>query len=429
MAMSVRARWGRRILRVIGITLITVIAALIALELSFRTSPRAIPLGACQSSPVLGSVYCQTNHQYDDPPRLGYVFEPGYSYDGPWNPADPKVINAQDHTCGDWPDHTFHYTIRADDHGFINNATPWADQYDIVITGDSFTMPYAPVSWVDRLREKTGMSALNLGICGWGPLSEAEAVRMYGLDKNPRWVVMLYFEGNDLFNAGQYRDRWEAGVDWRTYELQQVDRLDRLIVPHVLDYWHNELAAALGLAEDTTVCRFPMTVTTNVNRFDTIFALENISQLSQSRRQIVNSEEWALVTQAILDLRAEVKAQGGRFLLVYVPSKERLYWRNLWDEQDIAHFLDLTTPLRSYAEFNAHVDDQMELVQAFARKNNVEFLNLTGQFWERTILHGDVLYNFADGHWNADGNELAAQIIATYINLAELEDALYISAR
>ncbi|MBI5957684.1 MAG: hypothetical protein HY866_03045 [Chloroflexi bacterium] len=395
------------------ISLLSVVALLAALEIGFRLMPQTIPLGACRSSLTLAHAFCHYEYQYDQPLRLGYLFKPGYQFAGDWNPADPAQINQADQTCGPSPDHTFRYAFRTDDHGFVGNATPWQDQYDIVITGDSFSRSFAPVWWQDLLREQTGLSVLNLGMDGWATLSEVEAVRQYGLDKHPRWVLLLYFEGNDLFGVEEYQRRRESGLDWRSYQLQQVGSFERLIVPHLIGYAGQEIKQFLQ--PDPKVCRYPMTIATNVNRFPTIFYNVHISQLSASRDEIVASRAWTLATQAILDLRAEVTAQGGRFLLVYVPAKEHLYWSRIWEERDIGHFLEITTPMRSYYQFSNNVDDQMLMMIEFAAANRLEFLNLTEDLWWRTVVDGREYYNYADMHWNAEGNRLVADLITRYI--------------
>jgi hypothetical protein len=407
------SRWQRRAV----VSLISLVALLVALEIGFRLMPQTIPLGACRSSLTLAHAFCHYEYQYDRPLRLGYLFRPGYEFDGDWNPADPSQINQADQTCGSIPDQSFHYTFRTDEYGFVGNESPWQDHYDIVIAGDSFSRSFAPVWWQQLLTEQTGMSTLNLGMDGWATLSEVEAVREFGLDKQPRWVLLLYFEGNDLFGVEEYHRRRESGLDWRSYQLKQVGPFERLIVPHVLSYAGQTIKDFVQPPKK--VCRYPMMVATNVNRFSTVFYNVHISQLSASRAEIADSEAWALATQAILDLRAEVTAQGGRFLLVYIPSKEHLYWSRVWDERDISHFLEITTPMRSYYQFSDFVDDQMLLMEEFAAANQLEFLNLTGEFWSHTMLEGKEYYNYADMHWNEAGNRLAADLIGAYLVQAE----------
>lgn len=372
--------------------------------------PQFIPLDACKASPVLGVGLCKPHYRYDDPPVLGYTYQPGYVYEGPWNPADPVTAEAEKETCPTERDDTFHYVMRVDDKGFVN-PSPWRDQYDIVIVGDSFAVPFARVYWLDVLREATGKTALGLGVAGWGPLSELEALRMYGLDKNPEWVIMLYFEGNDLFNAEQYDVRRRAGVDWLTYEAQQVGLLERLAAPYALRAWGD---AVFNPPSPVETCRYPMEVSTNTHTFETIFFYPHIHMLSKSSQQIKSSSAWALTRQAILDARTEAETVGARFLLVYVPAKEHIYWSRLWDDEDVNNFLALTDPLRSYEEFSETVDAQMAVVETFVEAHEINLLNLTGPIWLR-FVEGAELYHFADGHWNAAGNRLVGELIADYI--------------
>lgn len=417
-------RWQRRgwqVMRVILISAISLALTVVMLEIGFRMMPQTIPLGACKSSLTLAHTYCEYNYVYDDPLRLGYIFEPGYAYDGPWNPADPRVVDAEDETCSATPDHTFDYHFKADDHGFVNNATPWLDHYDVVISGDSFTRPWAEEWWIDLLREDYDLSVLNLGMDGWGTLSEIAALRDYGLAKQPDWVILMYFEGNDLFGVGEYQRRLESGLTWREYQFEQVSAYDRLIMPHVLRYWAYEISAQIDPPAPAT-CRFPMTIATNESRFETIFYPVHVSQLSAQRDDLIASREWALATDAIRALRDDVEAQGGRFLLVYIPAKERLYWSRLWEEDDIGHFLELTTPLRSYQEFSDHLDDQNQLMTEFAEEDAIEFLDLSSLFWEATIIGGEQYYNYADVHWNNTGNRLVAETIGAYIQAAEQDE-------
>jgi hypothetical protein len=55
-------------------------------------------------------------------------------------------------------------------------------------------------------------------------------------------------------------------------------------------------------------------------------------------------------------------------------------------------------------------------MQEFVAAHNLEFLNLTGEIWQRTMDRGTQFYNYADMHWNEAGNRLVARLIADHIN-------------
>lgn len=406
----------RQIGEILGITLITLALIPITLEIGFRLIPQAIPQGVCDSSPILNVAYCQFFFRFDDPMRLGYIYKPGYAYEAPYNPGDPWVIGQSDITCGPPRDQTVIRAMKADDKGF-RNPTPWQDQYDIVLTGDSFTQSYSRVFWLDELIETTGMSVLNLGMEGWGTLSEAEAVRMYGLDKNPRWVILLYYEGNDLFNVQDYQHCIETGTDWRTCHLSALKSVDRLVLPYVARYWWEGLSGSPQDPEPAE-CHYPMTVATNVNHIRTVFDDVNVLMLGHDREDILAMPGWSLATQAILALSSEVKSQGGRFLLVYLPTKEHIYWGRVWDEQEVNLLVSKTYPMRGFQHLDAHVHDQMTLMEEFTAAHDIEFLNLMWDF-QAHALGGEELYYYADVHWTDAGNRLAAELIAKYLMQSE----------
>ena len=126
-----------------------------------------------------------------------------------------------------------------------------------MIAGDSFTIRTAPKTWIESLRDLTGQSILTLGAPSWGPLNETEAIKQYGLDKKPKWVVLMYFEGNDLFNTEEYLERQATGMSWKEYDFSHSTLWDQLIMPHMIQYWCAEdfpqcrcHAAALSLSGD-----------------------------------------------------------------------------------------------------------------------------------------------------------------------------------
>jgi hypothetical protein len=157
-----------------------------------------------------------------------------------------------------------------------------------------------------------------------------------------------------------------------------------------------------------------MTVYTEVNTFETIFFDVHIRQLSWTREELEASQEWALATDAILDLKERIDGQGGRFLLVYIPAKEHITWGRLWEAGEVNNFLARTHPFRTFQEFNIHIGDQMRLMESFAAEHEIEILNLYDPYRKGT-LRGQELYNYADVHWNEAGNYLAARLIADYL--------------
>ena len=209
--------------KIIGIVIwlaVMLVVIFAVFEIGFRIFYKAIPLDVCASSPIIANYYCQPYLEYDKPIKLAYHYVPGYKTEGMWDPADPRTANPGNETRPTGRSDAFLYKFQTDEKGFPNDEYKWRDQYDIVIAGDSFTIRTAPKTWIESLRDLTGMSVLTLGAPSWGPLNETEAIKQYGLDKKPKWVVLMYFEGNDLFNTEEYLERQRHGHELEGIRLQ-----------------------------------------------------------------------------------------------------------------------------------------------------------------------------------------------------------------
>jgi hypothetical protein len=86
-----------------------------------------------------------------------------------------------------------------DAQGFRNSTD--VSQCDIVAVGDSFTEG-SRVSddqpWPGQLGKLSGLSVCNLGISGYSPPEYLAAVEHYGLSKKPKYVICMFYEGNDF---------------------------------------------------------------------------------------------------------------------------------------------------------------------------------------------------------------------------------------
>jgi hypothetical protein len=417
--------------KIIGIViwLAVMVAVIIAVfEIGFRIFYKAIPLDVCASSPIIANYYCQPYMEYDKPIKLAYHYVPGYKTEGMWDPADPRTANPGNETRPTGRSDAFLYKFQTDEKGFPNDEYKERDQYDIVVTGDSFTIRTAPKTWIESLRDLTGMSVLTLGAPSWGPLNETEAIKQYGLDKKPKWVAVMYFEGNDLFNTEQYLERRATGMSWKEYDFSQASLGDQLITPHLIDY---ALKKVLPPATPAPLeYRYPVTASTEAGPIPMVLKDFHLLPMSADSDTMAKSDEFAAIKQSLVEMKQQVEAQGGHFLLVYVPSKEHVYWSRIWDPTDVNHILERSVTVKlsegdhghfewepqylSYDAFNANHNAQEKLLTDFAQATGIEFLNLTPTFWEQAIKRGE-LYHYADPHWNQAGNDLAAQTIADYI--------------
>jgi hypothetical protein len=310
-----------------------------------------------------------------------------------------------------------HVHMTTDAHGF-RNSPPEKARYGIVALGDSFTKASGVASsWPQKLAEYTGSDVLNLGEVGFGPQDELKVLQQYGLKKQPQWVILAYFEGNDLYDAASYEQA----------NPFIVLRFGRYILDRSIDAW-NESRSGKASAIVISNYLYPIPIPINHKDLEMTFFSYYISWLSVNRETLETSQDYRLAKETILKIRNLSETAETHFLLVYVPSKEHIYLPYVKDadirarvfsdvptiELDKAGFLQFTNEKATPELTRKHIDDQANLLADFAAANHIRFLNLTPVFQEEADTGAQLYYPF-DTHWNQLGHDLAAETIYNYI--------------
>ena len=95
-------------------------------------------------------------------------------------------------------------TYQSDKYGFNNPKKEWLKKdVEFILVGDSFTHGACvnrpnDISGNIRLIKKNDTAVLNLGYAGHGPIMQYATIKEYSKDLNPKNVLWLYYEGNDL---------------------------------------------------------------------------------------------------------------------------------------------------------------------------------------------------------------------------------------
>lgn len=424
---STKPGWKTAV-NIIGPVIVTLLAIVLAIEVGFRMFYQIIPIEVCAADPIIGTYTCQPYFEYDKPVRIGYRYTPNFSLEGLWNPANPYLANSDDSTAPTDRDDSFDYRFVTDDHGFPNEPAVWQTQYDIVIAGDSFTIRTAPTTWIERLEQHAGQEILTLGAPSWSTLNEAEAIRQFGLDKQPEFVLLMFFEGNDILNTQQYLERRDSGLDWQEYDLQDVPFTRRLLTPHFVTYlWQKLFPPEPEAAPDY---RYPVVASTEAGLIETVFKDVHLLPLSADYDTLAASDEFTAVKSTLIALNEEVAAQGAQLVVVYIPSKEHVLWSRVWDPEDVNNVLERTVTVSlsegdsgflqwepnylSFDKFGETTQAQERLMTEFTSEAGIHFLNLSPIFWQESIKNGE-LYHFGDPHWNQAGNDLAADVIWAFL--------------
>jgi lysophospholipase L1-like esterase len=108
--------------------------------------------------------------------------------------------------------------------GFRNDEVP--ETADILAIGDSMTygiMAKSYQAWPAQLQKLTGKRVYNAGLGGYGPLHYLHVLRTRAPELQPSQVIVMIYPGNDLLDA--YNLAY-SNENWSDYRLGNGDALD-----------------------------------------------------------------------------------------------------------------------------------------------------------------------------------------------------------
>jgi hypothetical protein len=312
----------------------------------------------------------------------------------PGNLVDPTLLHLhRPHDDFVWDGVRYQY----DQHGFRNRPDPHAA--DVVVIGDSFVEGWGVTASelvTSRLASDLRRPVVNLGQSWYGPQQELEVLRRFGLPLHPRACVWAFFEGNDLQDVERYQ---QALPIWPELSRRNHSFALRSFTRNAL-YALRRLGRTSGGEDATGTLAYPYGIFREGNGRggrDVRMYFEYKSH-RLSPREI---GDLGVVRQVLGEAGELCRRQGARFLVVFVPSKDRIYL-------DRARFAADAEP--RHWERN----DLPDRLAAAVRQADpdAEFLDLTPVFRQRAA-RGEVLYFLQDTHWSPLGHATAADAIAT----------------
>lgn len=310
------------------------------------------------------------------------------------------------------------FVIGWDADGFRVSETP-ADTYPIAAFGDSFTEAVNVARpWTDILAAELGVGVRNYGYRAYGPLEVARAAREV-LAREPRdWAIYAYFSGNDLGDAlhGPKVDTRSPLAVWRAF-LDRFTPTQQTITPQP------------QLKQDGY--DYPMPVIIGGNYYELAFLPYYWWWHVGTLDVFNNSRNFAVFNESLDAFAAAAESETCK-LLVFIPTKEQLYYRYIHPDErqwiravgsalmlpragEAIVIQDAPFTEAEEAQFLEQLYGQRDAVQALIEsKPEWRFLDLLPAF-EAAVAEGRLLYYPYDTHWNQDGHTLAAQTIAEYM--------------
>jgi lysophospholipase L1-like esterase len=369
------SRW----IRPLGITLAALLLLGSAGEVLLRVVP-GIPLAPHVSSDVAEQIRAQgllSKMTYAPHPELGALLPPSLD----------DTIETLDFT----------YTLRTDDAGFPN-AEPWPEHVNVAVLGDSLLVgPGVGMQgqFTTLLQHRlNGRTVLNLGLPGGGTGHDHLVYRRYVAPLQPELVIAIVCVAWDIDNTLHFA-RWQAeppGTNFTEYRFGFGEKhrtswevtKGHLTQSHVVRAGYGSIKPLFNGT--------PILEQVTFANGDIIFLSARAQKRLARGMERPDAPDLRAILFGPLDqLRTEVEAAGGRFVVALLPSKEELYG----------------------AEAFPAVLRPVEKVRAELEARQLPTLDLYPAF--RELGRQKSPFYRADIHLNELGNQIVADAIADWI--------------
>jgi lysophospholipase L1-like esterase len=297
-----------------------------------------------------------------------------------------------------------------DGHGF-RNVWPWPEKAEVVVLGDSLTFGYGVAdhqAWPSLvLQDLPDTSLINLGLIGAGPQQYLRVYEIFGRKLRPKVVLVGFFVRNDFWDANMFA-RWlgsGAGgnyVVWRDFgrprraSLSLQQPMGKLISSlqwrgNLLarkSHLYNFLLYAGGelqrrMPSETRIFQAPDGARLEL----TVGDLPDKTKEAQPGHRV-----FEMVINALQQLHVLARADRAKLVIVFQPSKEEVYLPLLNEKP-----ADLGAPLRQKL-----------------RELGIPYLDLLQAFRDHAA-QGETLFFEVDGHPNARGYGLTAELVLSHL--------------
>ena len=242
-------------------------------------------------------------------------FQPWYWIDNLW-PHDLKPFGSVSRSTTVLCNETGAFSIYLSDrYGFNNDDRIYDKPVNVALIGDSFVHGACvpPGRDIAGQLRGLGLAAAGLGVHGTSTLSQLAVLREHARPLRPDWVVLVYFEGNDL--ADLHREA--ASPLLQSY-------LDPAFSQHLIDRQANvDALLARFFEQGIEVQRAALDqrrLQIRVARFVKLSLLRRRLNLTARPPPI---DSLPLLRRLLTQIKQETEGWGGRLMLVYMPARAR----------------------------------------------------------------------------------------------------------
>jgi lysophospholipase L1-like esterase len=274
----------------------------------------------------------------------------------------------------------------------------------------------------DAAPEQSNIEVISGGVVNWGTNQQLAYYREQGRQFQPDLVLLAFYLGNDFsdnlpgnvvtaqgFNCyapyfsvcdGQFQPdplRYAPGISHADNNCTPLRRA--LISGFGRLFQRSRLYQQIE----------PLIVANQPRQMFGLNYPSSFSALYFPNSEAELEEAWAVTLSTIAQLRQEVEADGAHFGTILI-SPELIVQLSALSPNEQAVILNETPVLAQ-----AQADRPNRRLAAFFNQQNIAFIDLTPSMVEHLSTHRVPLYIQGEGHWTAEGNRLAAEILARWL--------------
>ncbi|MEQ8284645.1 hypothetical protein [Thalassospira sp.] len=281
--------------------------------------------------------------------------------------------------------------FEADHLGFRNSEQDYlVTDLDIAMVGDSFTIGSCVPDGQETAGKLRGfgLSVLNFGQYGDGPLLQLATLKEYVVPHRPQTALWMYYDGNDFpsdLNWEKQNSILRRYVETPSFSQNLLQKQDT-IQQFLLKFSEDGYLQAKEAQESTTPLK---------ESFINEFNFREMLALGLLRYQLgatnpTGTPDFTLLKRVFDEAVATARQHGIRLVFVYQPG-----WQTVFEAQP------------SYHQRNN------DLALNLARESGFEILDLRPVL--RQADNRDSLFRFQGSHYSVEGYSLVAKTIETWL--------------
>ena len=285
------------------------------------------------------------------------------------------------------------FEARYDKNGFRNDQD--LTSAEVAIIGDSYVeSPMIPSSLLatTRLMEIQPKTVANLGQSGYGPQQELAVLKRYALPLHPKYVVWVFYEGNDLADAEDYA--------WKVSSLNSVWNSTNGVWNRSLT--KNSLLWLMrfiqGCVPKPSVEGNHGTVLDEEGKEHRLYFLDHSSTISLTAKELGGLQKSVATIEEAYRV---VQQEDAQFIVVMAPTTFRVY-------QDIANFEKAGEGIKQW-ELNDLPDRLRKMLSEISP--DIGYLDLTPAL-KSAARKNRLVFMSDDTHWSSEGHRVVAEALA-----------------